>query len=68
MVSAPIVTSGSIQVVAGSTMVTPASISAPFFLSRRCAETTARSRRLLTPRISVGSSSITVPTPSPRRR
>ena len=35
-------------------MVTPAAMSSSFLRSRRCAETSASSLRLLTPRISVG--------------
>ena len=52
MVSAPIVTSGSMNVVDGSTMVTPAAISASSFVVRKIAPTSASSFRLFTPRIS----------------
>ena len=54
-VSGSSVTVGSIQVVAGSTIVTPASMCASLIRSRRAAAAAASSTRVLTPSVSAGS-------------
>ena len=67
-VSGPTSTCGSTYVVAGSSIVTPAAISAWFFVCLTIRLTAASSRRLLIPRISSASVTVNVSTPSPRFR
>ena len=57
---------GSIQVVAGSTIVTPASMCSRLIRSRSEAPAAASSTRVLTPSVSAGSGATKTPTPTAR--